>query len=69
MIGRMRVSLAILMVVLLGTGGGGCGPEESESMRQQRAARTREAQENKDFLKAAQKDVRDHLRQLGVSTR
>jgi hypothetical protein len=67
MIVDMRVVCFILCLLLMG--GGGCGPDESDSMREQRAARTREANENRAFLKASQQDVRDHLRQLGVSTR
>ena len=38
-------------------------------MREQRAARAREAQEHRAFLKGASRDVRDHLRELGVKNR
>lgn len=66
----MRASRTILLLLLLlGLGLPGCGPEETESMRQQRSAREREAAETRQLLKQAQQDVREYRRQLGLSTR
>jgi len=67
MIGVMRVVLFIL--ILAGLGLAGCGPEESESVRQNRAARAREAAEMQELLKNARQDVRERHRELGMSSR
>jgi hypothetical protein len=64
----MRLLLTTLLL-LTGLGVSGCGPEESESMRQQRDARAREHAQTKELLKSARRDVRDQRRQLGLSTR
>lgn len=64
----MRLLLTIVLL-LTGLGVSGCGPEESESMRQQRDARVRENAQTKELLKSARRDVRDQRRQLGLSTR
>jgi hypothetical protein len=64
----MRLLLTTLLL-LTGLGVSGCGPEESESMRQQRDARVRENAQTKELLKSARRDVRDQRRQLGLSTR
>ena len=45
---------------------GGCGPEETDSMRADRAARASEATEQRLLLQQGRDDTAAQLRELGV---
>lgn len=65
-----RVGVLGMGVVLMWCSGlSGCGPEESDSMRQAQDQRDQQNMQRKEMLRDARKSVRDQLRELGVKTR
>ena len=64
----MRV-LGLGVVVVSSAGVSGCGPDETESMRQAREQREKHDMQKTELLRDARKSVRDQVRELGIKNR